>query len=97
MTPEESKRILINVQEGLLNIMGLVKDLPQGYQFKVREMLSCAETVVSMYNDIQHGTIPDILTEKSEKIEVLEVPAEVKQEELPPRTVLKIEDFDLDD
>ena len=61
MDAEKSNEILIDVQGKLLEVMDIIKELPQGYQFKVREMLSCAETVVSMYNDIQNGIIPDIL------------------------------------
>lgn len=63
MEPNESKAILIEVQQKLLDVMDSIKDLPKGYQYKVREMLSCAETIVSMYNDIQHGVIPEILTD----------------------------------
>lgn len=67
MSPEQSSAILKDVQERLLGVMDSIKDLPQGYRWKVQEMLSCAETVVSMYNDIQGGTIPEVLQEMREK------------------------------
>lgn len=59
----ESAQILKEVQDRLQGVMDCIKDLPQGYQYKVREMLSCAETVVSMYHDVQSGVIPEILKE----------------------------------
>lgn len=61
MSPEESKEILKEVQDRLEGVMEVIKDLPAGYKYKVREMLSCAETVVSMYTDVKNGIIPEIL------------------------------------
>lgn len=63
----ESAQILKEVQDRLQGVMDCIKDLPQGYQYKVREMLSCAETVVSMYHDVQSGVIPEILKEMRDK------------------------------
>lgn len=81
MEPEKSRKILIDVQTKLLDIMEIINELPQGYQYKVREMLSCAETVVSMYDDIQHGIIPDILKDD------VNINTEVKETKLESETV----------
>lgn len=95
MSPEESIKILVEVQNRLLHVMDAVKDLPQGYQYKVREMLSCAETVVSMYCDVQQGIIPEVLKKDVSKeqtiTEEIQVPEAVKQ-----KTVLDISDINLD-
>lgn len=64
MSPEESKAILKEVQDRLEGVMEVIKDLPAGYKYKVREMLSCAETVVSMYTDVKNGIIPEIFQQK---------------------------------
>lgn len=94
MDADKSNSILIDVQTKLLDVMEIIKDLPQGYQFKVREMLSCAETVVSMYNDVQHGIIPEILQDGlniNTKIPAQE-PEEVVQPE-PEPTIRKVLDL----
>lgn len=44
----------------LEEVLELVKTLPQGYQYKVRELCACIETVVGMYDDIKKGIIPEI-------------------------------------
>lgn len=78
MQPEKSKQILIDVQAKLLDVMKIIDELPQGYKFKVREMLSCAETVVSMYDDVQNGVIPDILNDDVNNTEVEETITETE-------------------
>ncbi|EMR6005997.1 hypothetical protein WJW27_002697 [Escherichia coli] len=78
MQPEKSKQILIDVQAKLLDVMKIIDELPQGYKFKVREMLSCAETVVSMYDDVQNGVIPDILNDDVNNTEVEETISETE-------------------
>lgn len=94
MDADKSNSILIDVQTKLLDVMEIIKDLPQGYQFKVREMLSCAETVVSMYNDVQHGIIPEILQDDlniNTKIPAQEPEEVVQPEPEPPiRKVLDL-------
>ncbi|WPK19987.1 hypothetical protein [Salmonella phage SD-1_S14] len=71
------------------DIMEIINELPQGYQYKVREMLSCAETVVSMYDDIQHGIIPDILKDD------VNINTEVKETKLESETVSNKKVLDL--
>ncbi|WAE77318.1 hypothetical protein vBEcoMphAPEC6_02305 [Escherichia phage ph0011] len=78
MHPEKSKQILIDVQAKLLDVMKIIDELPQGYKYKVREMLSCAETVVSMYDDVQNGIIPDILNDDVNNTEVKETITETE-------------------
>lgn len=78
MHPEKSKQILIDVQAKLLDVMKIIDELPQGYKYKVREMLSCAETVVSMYDDVQNGVIPDILNDDVNNTEVKETITETE-------------------
>lgn len=78
MHPEKSKQILIDVQTKLLDVMKIIDELPQGYKYKVREMLSCAETVVSMYDDVQNGIIPDILNDDVNDTEVKETITETE-------------------
>ncbi|MFS8320007.1 hypothetical protein ACMG5I_03690 [Escherichia coli] len=78
MHPEKSKQILIDVQAKLLDVMKIIDELPQGYKYKVREMLSCAETVVSMYDDVQNGIIPDILNDDVNDTEVKETITETE-------------------
>lgn len=96
MTPEQSRAILTDVQERLLGIMDSIKELPQGYRYKVQELLSCAETVVSMYNDIQGGTIPEILQEmRNEALnELIPESADNKEDN---STKLDLGNFSLDD
>ncbi|EHU8780987.1 hypothetical protein N0S44_000217 [Escherichia coli] len=89
MEPEKSRKILIDVQTKLLDIMEIINELPQGYKYKVREMLSCAETVVSMYDDIQHGIIPDILKDD------VNINTEVKETKLESETVSNKKILDL--
>lgn len=83
----ESATILKEVQERLQGVLDCIKDLPQGYQYKVREMLSCAETVVSMYHDVQSGVIPEILKEMREE--------SLTQSETQKSAKLDIGDIDL--
>lgn len=59
----DSEQTLKAVQDKLKEIENLVAGLPAGYRYKVRELGSCIETVVSMYDDVQRGVIPDILKE----------------------------------
>lgn len=89
MEPEKSKQILIDVQAKLLDVMEIINELPSGYKSKVREMLSCAETVVSMYNDIQHGVIPDIL-KNDVNIDTDEKETNIESETISNKKVLDI-------
>ncbi|WNV47531.1 hypothetical protein ENKO_428 [Klebsiella phage fENko-Kae01] len=50
----------------LEEVLEVVKPLPQGYQYKVRELCACIETVVSMYDDVQKGIIPEVLIKMRE-------------------------------
>lgn len=52
--------VLQDVQSKLMDVVRAVKTLPQGYQYKVRELCACIETVVSMHDDIQNGIIPEV-------------------------------------
>lgn len=52
--------VLQDVQDKLQEVLDVVNTLPQGYQYKVRELCSCIETVVSMHDDIQRGIIPEV-------------------------------------
>jgi hypothetical protein len=77
--------------EKLEEVLELVKPLPQGYQYKVRELCSCIETVVSMYDDVQKGIIPEVLIKmREENTEVIE-PVPVKTE----KTKLSLGDINL--
>lgn len=58
-----TESVLKDVQLKLKELQDIVTVLPQGYQYKVRELSACIETVVEMYDDIQRGVIPDILKE----------------------------------
>lgn len=56
-----TESVLKDVQGKLKELQEIVAVLPQGYQYKVRELSACIETVVEMYDDIQRGVIPEIL------------------------------------
>lgn len=58
--------VLNDVNDKLKEVMDLVHVLPAGYQYKVRELCSCIETVVSMHDDIQRGIIPEIFSDPEE-------------------------------
>lgn len=60
----------------LEEVLEVVKPLPQGYQYKVRELCACIETVVSMYDDVQKGIIPEVLIKMREGTLEDEVPQE---------------------
>lgn len=98
------------VLQKLEELLEVVKPLPQGYQYKVRELSACIETVVSMYDDIQKGIIPEIF-QKTDSTEITEevfeeIPEEhIKEidEEIPCVTIentneksLSLGSFDLD-
>lgn len=55
-----------DVIKKLEEVLEIVKPLPQGYQYKVRELCACIETVVGMHDDIQRGIIPEIFQSKEE-------------------------------
>lgn len=79
---KESEKILNDVQLKIKELELIVKKLPAGYRYKVKELGSCIETVVSMYNDIQNGIIPDILKEmrdESNQAESLKEPSNIVQ------------------
>lgn len=65
----ESEKTLSEVQSKLKELEFIIQDLPAGYRYKVRELSSCIETVVSMYDDVQRGVIPDVLREMREASE----------------------------
>lgn len=56
--------VLQDVQDKLEDVLKAVSTLPQGYQYKVRELCSCIETVVSMHDDIKRGIIPEIFLQQ---------------------------------
>lgn len=56
--------VLQDVQNKLEDVLKAVSTLPQGYQYKVRELCSCIETVVSMHDDIKRGIIPEIFLQQ---------------------------------
>lgn len=62
-----SNSVLNDVQTKLKEVQNAVKPLPQGYQYKVRELCACIEILVEMYNDIQNGIIPEVLKEMREQ------------------------------
>ena len=95
------------VLQKLEELLEVVKPLPKGYQYKVRELSACIETVVSMYDDIQKGIIPEIFQKTDSTEEVFEeIPEEhIKEidEEIPCATIentneksLSLGSFDLD-
>ena len=69
---------VVNKLEELLEI---VKVLPQGYQYKVRELSACIETVVSMYDDVQRGIIPEVLIKMRNGEPMDEIPEEHHKEQ----------------
>lgn len=75
------------VLQKLEELLEVVKPLPQGYQYKVRELSACIETVVSMYDDIQKGIIPEIF----QKIDSTEITEEVF-EEIPEEHIKEIDE-----
>lgn len=97
MSPEESKAILKEVQERLEGVMTVIEDLPAGYKYKVREMLSCAETVVSMYTDVKNGIIPEIFQQKDVEESSKEVEEDVPDvvQDDQKSHVLKIGDINI--
>ena len=64
--------VLQDVQDKLQEVLDTVSTLPQGYQYKVRELCSCIETVVSMHDDIKRGIIPEIFLKQEVDKEVPE-------------------------
>lgn len=95
------------VLKKLEELLDVVKDLPQGYQYKVRELSACIETVVSMYDDVQRGIIPEVLVKMREGTltETEEKPTEVIEEDTvnpsepvlaePKKTKLAVRDINL--
>lgn len=79
--------VLQNVQDKLQEVLDTVSTLPQGYQYKVRELCSCIETVVSMHDDIKRGIIPEIFMKQEVDSSGTE-PDEA--EEVQVRTTLKM-------
>jgi hypothetical protein len=91
-----------DVIKKLEEVLELVKDLPQGYQYKVRELCACVETVVSMYDDIQRGIIPEIFQTKEDDCEQEESQKEIvdiiPEADIidPNESSLNLGNFDLD-
>ena len=95
------------VLKKLEELLDVVKNLPQGYQYKVRELSACIETVVSMYDDVQRGIIPEVLVKMREGTltETEEKPTEVIEEDTvnpsepvlaePKKTKLAVRDINL--
>lgn len=76
----------------LEEVLEVVKPLPQGYQYKVRELCACIETVVSMYDDVQKGIIPEVLIKMREEQEMPEL---IEDNVEPSKTKLTLGDINL--
>lgn len=77
--------VLQDVQDKLEEVLDIVSTLPQGYQYKVRELCSCIETVVSMHDDIKRGIIPEIFLKQE-----VDGPGPEPDEEVKVSTTLKM-------
>lgn len=89
--------VLKEVQDKLEEVLKLVESLPQGYQYKVRELCSCVETVVSIYDDVQRGIIPEIFLKKDTEVLTEEQATHVDPEPVvqKPKSTLTLGNFDL--
>lgn len=76
-----SKSVHKEVVNKLEEVLEIVKELPQGYQYKVRELCACVETVVSMYDDVQRGVIPEVLVKMRNGEPMDEIPEEHHKEQ----------------
>lgn len=87
---------IMSVHDELLKkleeVLEVVKPLPQGYQYKVRELCACIETVVSMYDDVQKGIIPEVLIKMREEQEMPEL---IEDNVEPSKTKLTLGDINL--
>lgn len=93
------------IVDKLQEVLDEVQELPAGYQYKIRELCSCIETVVSMYEDVQKGIIPEVF--KKNTAQHVDAPEpevqgepqpvqEVKEEVKPIKNdVLNIPDIEL--
>lgn len=77
--------VLQDVQDKLEDVLKVVSTLPQGYQYKVRELCSCIETVVSLHDDIKRGIIPEIFLQQE-----VDGPVPEPEEEVKVTTTLKM-------
>lgn len=77
MTKSVHKEVVNKLEE----LLEIVKELPQGYQYKVRELSACIETVVSMYDDVQKGNIPEVLIKMRNGEPMDEIPEESHKEQ----------------
>ena len=77
--------VLQDVQDKLDDVLKAVSTLPQGYQYKVRELCSCIETVVSLHDDIKRGIIPEIFLQQE-----VDGPEPEEVEEVKVSTTLKM-------
>lgn len=77
MTKSVHKEVVNKLEE----LLEIVKELPQGYQYKVRELSACIETVVSMYDDVQKGNIPEVLIKMRNGEPMDEIPEENHKEQ----------------
>lgn len=76
-----SKSVHKEVVNKLEELLEIVKELPQGYQYKVRELSACIETIVSMYDDVQRGIIPEVLIKMRNGEPMDEIPEESHKEQ----------------
>lgn len=77
MTQSVHKEVINKLEE----VLEIVKPLPQGYQYKVRELCACIETIVSMYDDVQRGVIPEVLVKMRNGEPLDEIPEEHHKEQ----------------
>lgn len=104
MSQSVHKELLQKLEE----VLEVVKPLPQGYQYKVRELCACIETVVSMYDDVQKGIIPEVLIkiregtlgycevpEESNKINIENVPVNEPVPAEAKKTTLQVGNIQL--
>lgn len=82
MTQSVHKEVVNKLEE----VLKIVEVLPQGYQYKVRELCACVETVVSMYDDVQRGIIPEVLIKMRNGEPMDEIPAEHHKEQVVENT-----------
>lgn len=81
-----SKSVHKEVVNKLEELLEIVKELPQGYQYKVRELSACIETIVSMYDDVQRGIIPEVLIKMRNGEPLDEIPEEHHKEQVEEST-----------
>lgn len=91
MTKSVHKEVVNKLEE----VLQIVKELPQGYQYKVRELCACIETVVSMYDDVQRGIIPEVLIKMRNGEPMDEIPEEHYTEQEVESTPVATAEIDI--